>query len=169
MASINTFIFDGNLVRDPELRYTPKGAPVARYTVAVDHAFRVGNELRAETDFIPVTVYGAQAERDAKFLHKGHRVTVQARVHSWFDAAKQKGGFNFVAEVVKYQRRPGGGADSIPVAPAPTCDDDWLRDYDRAEAALEGAAPATPIRRSGHPGQARAREGPIPAAPNTPG
>jgi single-strand DNA-binding protein len=135
MASINTFIFDGNLVRDPELRYTPKGAPVARYTVAVDHASRVGNELRGETDFIPVTVYGAQAERDAKFLRKGHGVTVQAWVHSWFDAAKQKGGFNFVAEVVKYQRRPGE-AGSIAVPPAPTGDDDWLRDYDRAEAAL---------------------------------
>jgi single-strand DNA-binding protein len=136
MPSINTFIFTGNLVREPELRYTPKGCAVARYTVAVDNAFRSGDQWRDEVDFIPVTVYGAQAERDAKHLRKGHGVTVQARVQSWFDAAKQKGGFNFVAEAVKYQSRASGEgiavAKNVPAAPA--VDDDWLRDYDRAEA-----------------------------------
>lgn len=75
MASINTFTIVGNVTKDVELRYTASGTPSVTFTVAVDNVYydRDGKK-HEETDFIPVTTYGKQAENDAKFLKKGfHR------------------------------------------------------------------------------------------------
>lgn len=138
MSGLNTFIFDGNLTRDPELRFTARGTPVAQYTVAVSKRVRNGEAWTDGADFIPVTVYGPQAERDAKHLAKGAGVTIQASVHSWYDAVAKKGGFNFVAEVVRYQ---GKGAPRVAQevgAPGSRAGsevhDEWLRAYDAADA-----------------------------------
>ena len=86
MASINTFTIVGNVTKDVELRYTPSGTPSVTFTVAVDNVyFDRDGKKHEETDFIPVTTYGKQAENDAKFLKKGSTVactccTTAARV-----------------------------------------------------------------------------------------
>ena len=101
MASINTFTIVGNVTKDVELRYTPSGTPAVTFTVAVDNVYydRDGKK-HEETDFIPVTTYGKQAENDAKFLKKGSMVAVMGRIRSWYKADERKGGFNFEAENV---------------------------------------------------------------------
>jgi single-strand DNA-binding protein len=88
MASFNKVILMGNITRDPELRYTPKGMPIARITVAVNRKWKAETgEMREETTFIDVDAYGNQAEVLAKYLKKGSPILVEGRLrqHTWDD------------------------------------------------------------------------------------
>ncbi|MGC8828871.1 MAG: single-stranded DNA-binding protein [Verrucomicrobiia bacterium] len=88
MASFNKVILMGNITRDPELRYTPKGMAVTRITVAVNRRWRAETgELREEATFVDVDAYGQQAETLAKHLKKGNPILVEGRLrqHSWED------------------------------------------------------------------------------------
>ena len=71
----------GNLGRDPELRYTPNGRPVASFTVAVNQSTK--NQQTGEwiesTDWFRVSVWGDRGERAAESLRKGARVFVDGR------------------------------------------------------------------------------------------
>ena len=106
--NVNHFIVGGNLTKDPELRRLPDGRPTASFTVAVNQYASDGEQTYERCDFIPITSYGPQAENDAKFLRKGQEVLVECAVHSWYDEAKRKGGFNFEARKVHYGARPRG-------------------------------------------------------------
>ena len=71
----------GNLGRDPELRYTPNGRPVASFTVAVNQSTKnqQTNEWVESTDWFRVSVWGDRGERVAENLRKGNRVFVDGR------------------------------------------------------------------------------------------
>ncbi len=71
----------GNLGRDPELRYTPNGRPVATFSVAVNQATKnqQSGEWIEATDWFRVSVWGDRAERAAENLRKGSRVFVDGR------------------------------------------------------------------------------------------
>src|SRR5580692_4326280 len=95
MASFNKVIIAGNLTRDPELRYTPKGTAVARITLAVNRVYTAGEggEKKEEVSFIDVDVWGRQAEVIAQYMKKGRPLLVEGRLKqdSWEDKnTKQK-------------------------------------------------------------------------------
>ena len=71
----------GNLGRDPELRYTPNGRPVASFTVAVNQSTKTqqSGEWIESTDWFRVSVWGDRGERVAENLRKGSRVFVDGR------------------------------------------------------------------------------------------
>src|SRR5437773_51450 len=71
----------GNLGRDPELRYTPNGRPVASFTVAVNQSTKnqQSGEWIESTDWFRVSVWGDRGERAAENLRKGARVFVDGR------------------------------------------------------------------------------------------
>ncbi|MBI2782426.1 MAG: single-stranded DNA-binding protein [Chloroflexi bacterium] len=71
----------GNLGRDPELRYTPSGRPVASFTVAVNQSTKnqQTNEWIESTDWFRVSIWGERGERAAENLRKGSRVFVDGR------------------------------------------------------------------------------------------
>lgn len=69
----------GNLTRDPELRYTPDGTPVASFTLAVNRPF-TNQQGERETDFIPIVIWRKQAERCSEYLAKGSQVAVEGRL-----------------------------------------------------------------------------------------
>jgi single-strand DNA-binding protein len=71
----------GNLGRDPELRYTPNGRPVASFTVAVNQSTKnqQSGEWIESTDWFRVSVWGDRGERAAENLRKGSRVFVDGR------------------------------------------------------------------------------------------
>ncbi|MGW3985449.1 single-stranded DNA-binding protein, partial [Streptomyces mirabilis] len=80
----------GNLTDDPELRFTPSGAAVAKFTVAVNRRTydrQAGEWKEAGTDFHRVTVWRTLAENAAGTLTKGMRVIVTGdlRSRSWDD------------------------------------------------------------------------------------
>ena len=71
----------GNLGRDPELRYTPSGRPVATFTVAVNQSQKnqQSGEWIESTDWFRVSIWGDRGERAAENLRKGSRVFVDGR------------------------------------------------------------------------------------------
>ena len=95
MASFNKVIIAGNLTRDPELRYTPKGTAVAHITLAVNRVYTSGEggEKKEEVSFIDVDAWGRQAEVIGQYMKKGKPLLVEGylKQDSWEDKnTKQK-------------------------------------------------------------------------------
>ncbi len=84
MAVENQIVVVGNLTDDPELRYTPSGAAVANFRVAVNRRYRdqAGQWQDAETSFFRVNVWRTLAENAAESLTRGSRVVVVGRLRS---------------------------------------------------------------------------------------
>ncbi len=88
MANFNKVILAGNLTRDPEMRYTPKGMAVARFTLAVNRNYTTeAGEKIVETSFIDVDAWGKQAETISKYMKKGRPFLVEGRLKqdTWED------------------------------------------------------------------------------------
>jgi single-strand DNA-binding protein len=94
MASFNRVILAGNLTRDPELRYTPKGTAVAKLGLAVNRTWKTETgETKEEVSFIDVDAFGRQAEVIAQYLRKGRPLLLEGRLKldTWEDKnTKQK-------------------------------------------------------------------------------
>jgi len=88
----------GRLVRDPEVRYTQTGKVVCQFTIAVDRPFS-NQEGQREADFIPIIVWGKQAELCGNSLTKGQRVLVEGRLQIRSYDAKD-GSKRWVTEVI---------------------------------------------------------------------
>lgn len=129
MASFNKVILLGNLTRDPELRYTPKGTAIARLGIAVNRRWTSeGGEQREETTFVDVDAFGKQAETLGQYMKKGRPIFIEGRLRfdSWED--KQTGqkrsklgvvleNFQFVGSAQGRSDEMGGGEAPGP-APA---------------------------------------------------
>jgi len=88
MASYNKVILLGNLTRDPELRYTPKGQAVAKLGLAVNRSYKSETgETKEEVTFIDVDAWGKQAELIGQYLKKGNPLFVEGRLRldQWDD------------------------------------------------------------------------------------
>ena len=94
MASFNKVILAGNLTRDPELRYTPKGTAVAKIGLAVNRNWTgEAGEKKEEVSFIDVEAWGRQGEVIAQYMKKGRPLLIEGRLKldSWEDKnTKQK-------------------------------------------------------------------------------
>lgn len=78
---MNKVILIGNLTRDPELSETPSGAAVCRFSIAVTRDYASADGSR-ETDFFNITVWNKQGENCGKYLKKGNKVAVVARLQN---------------------------------------------------------------------------------------
>jgi single-strand DNA-binding protein len=92
--SVNNVVVLGNLTRDPELRFTPNGTPVAGFGLAVNRRYqnKKSGEWVEDTSFFNVTVWFKLAENCAESLSKGDRVLVSGRLsqRGWEDKDGQK-------------------------------------------------------------------------------
>ncbi len=134
MASLNKVFLIGNLVRPPELRYTPSGTAVSDLRVAVNRSYTTqGGERREETCFLTVVVWGKQAETSAQYLDKGRPVLVEGRLQTREWEAKdgqRRNVVEVVAERIQFLGRPktdgagpaGGEAETLE-EPAGQADD----------------------------------------------
>ncbi|MBI3946846.1 MAG: single-stranded DNA-binding protein [Armatimonadetes bacterium] len=77
---MNRVVLIGRLTADPELKYTPSGVPMARFTVAVDRNQAPNAQGEKETDFIPCVTWRQSAEFAGNYLHKGRLVAVEGRI-----------------------------------------------------------------------------------------
>lgn len=78
---MNRVVLVGRLTKDPDLRYTPNGVPVATFTLAVSRTF-TNQQGERETDFINCVVWRRPAENVANFLKKGSLAGVDGRIQT---------------------------------------------------------------------------------------
>ena len=95
---INSVVLVGRLTRDPELRYTPSGAAVASFTVAIDRRF-TNQQGQREADFINCVMWRKAAENFANFTHKGSLVGIEGRIQTRY-YENQQGQRVYVTEVL---------------------------------------------------------------------
>lgn len=92
MASFNKVILAGNLTRDPELRYTPKGTAIAKLSLAVNRRWTgEDGQTREEVTYVDIDAFGKQAEVISQYLRKGGGLLLEGRLKldQWDD--KQTG------------------------------------------------------------------------------
>jgi single-strand DNA-binding protein len=81
MANFNRVILAGNLTRDPELRYTPKGVAIAKITLAINRTWKnETGETKEEVTFVDVDAFGRQAEVIGQYMKKGRPFLVEGRL-----------------------------------------------------------------------------------------
>lgn len=114
MASLNKVMIMGNLTRDPEVRYTPKGQAVVDIGLAVNRRYKVENETREEVTFIDVTFWGRSAEVIGQYMKKGRPLYVEGRLQldSWEDKAtgQKKSRLKVIGDEFQFLGGRDGGA-----------------------------------------------------------
>jgi single-strand DNA-binding protein len=121
MANLNRVLLIGNLTRDPEVRYTPKGTAVTDIGIAVNRIYSGDDgEKKEETTFVDVTLWGRQAEVAQEYLKKGRQVFIEGRLQldTWDDkqTGQKRSRLRVVAENMQML---GSRGDSEPGSTAP--------------------------------------------------
>jgi single-strand DNA-binding protein len=81
MANFNKVVLAGNLTRDPELRYTPKGTAIAGFGLAINRKWKTETgETKEEVTFVDIDAFGRQAEVVAQYMKKGRPFLVEGRL-----------------------------------------------------------------------------------------
>ncbi|HTV61203.1 MAG TPA: single-stranded DNA-binding protein [Verrucomicrobiae bacterium] len=132
MASFNKVILAGNLTRDPELRYTPKGTAIARLGIACNRKWKSETgEMKEEVTYVDVDAFGKTAETIGQYLKKGRPILIEGRLRydTWEDkqSGQKKSKLGVVLENFQFLDSGGGRGDG---------------DAPRPRAAAAGAAPA---------------------------
>ena len=113
MPSLNKVFLMGNLTRDPERSYTPKGTAMTKFGLAVNHVYTTeAGEKKEEVDFFNVVVWGRQAETAAQYLSKGRPVLIEGRLRyeSWQnDKGEKRNAISVIAERVQFLGQGRGG------------------------------------------------------------
>jgi single-strand DNA-binding protein len=127
MASFNKVILMGNLTRDPELRYTPKGTAVAKVGLAVNRVWKTETgEQKEEVTFVDIDVFGRTAENVGQYMRKGSPILIEGRLRldTWEDKQTQqkRSKLGVVAETVQFlsSGRPAEGGEARPRPAATT-------------------------------------------------
>ncbi len=117
IPNLNLVILAGRLVRDPELRYTLQGRPLAKFRLATDRNFKdTSGTWQKETLFIDVTTWGQLAERVHEQLKKGSPVIVQGylRLREWTTQDDQKRQIiEIVARSVQFLEKQGSSGEIV--------------------------------------------------------
>jgi single-strand DNA-binding protein len=116
MASFNKVILLGNLTRDPEVRYTPKGSAVCDLGIAVNRVYTTDSgERREEVTYVDVVLWARLAEIAGEYLKKGRPVFIEGRLQmdTWDDkqTGQKRTRLRVVGESMQLLggRAPGGG------------------------------------------------------------
>ena len=122
MASFNKVILAGNLTRDPELRYTPKGTAIAKIGLAINRKWKSETgEMKDETTFVDASAFGRTAETIGQYLKKGRPILIEGRLrlHNWEDknTHQKQSKLRVDVETFKFvgsSNRGEGGGESAP-------------------------------------------------------
>jgi single-strand DNA-binding protein len=128
MASFNKVILVGNLTRDPELRYTPKGLAIAKIGLAVNRTWKSETgEAKEEVTFVDIDAFGKQAETIGQYLKKGRPILIEGRLRldQWDDkqTGQKRSRLGVVLENFQFldsgnRGEPGAEPPRRPAAPA---------------------------------------------------
>ncbi len=115
MPNLNKVMLMGNLTRDPEIKYTPKGIAIADIALAVNRTYSTDSgEKREEVTFIDVTCWGRNAEIVGEYFKKGRPLYVEGRLQldTWDDktTGQKRSKLKVVGENIQFlSSREGGG------------------------------------------------------------
>jgi single-strand DNA-binding protein len=115
MASLNKVMLIGNVTRDPEVKFTPKGSAVADLGLAVNRTYtNQTGEKTEEVTYIDVELWGRLAEIAGEYAKKGRSIFIEGRLRldSWEDkqSGQKRNRLKVVGEVLQLLgSRPGGG------------------------------------------------------------
>src|SRR5437899_3328583 len=147
MANFNKVILAGNLTRDPELRYTPKGTAVAKIGLAINRTWKSETgESKEEVTFVDAEAWSRTAEVIAQYLKKGRPVLIEGRLKldQWEDKTTHQKMSKLKVVIENFQFMDSGRTDGAGASEAPRA----------RPAAAPAAAPA------GAPPQAEPEAGP---------
>lgn len=123
MPSFNKVILAGNLTREPETRYTPKGTAICQIGLAVNRVWTSeSGEKKEAVTFVDCKAFGKSAETLAQYVKKGHPLLVEGRLHleQWEDKEteepRQK--LSVVIESFQFLKGADKGATKPAAAPA---------------------------------------------------
>ena len=117
-GSVNKVILIGRLGKDPEVKYTPSGAPVAKFTLATDEVFkdRAGEQQR-RTEWHTIVAWNKLAEICGQYLTKGKQVYVEGSIRSrqWEDqSGNKRTAYDIIARDMKMLGSKSDSDRSIP-------------------------------------------------------
>ena len=122
MANFNKVILAGNLTRDPELRYTPKGTAIAKITVAINRSWKTETgETKEEVTFVDVDAFARQAEVIGQYFKKGRPILLEGRLRyeTWDDKQTNQKRNKLGVVLESFQFLDSGRADSGAPSEAP--------------------------------------------------
>lgn len=131
MSSFNKVMIMGNVTREVEVRYTPKGTAVTDLGIATNRRVKQGEEWVDETTFVDVTLWGRTAELAGQYLTKGRGVFIEGRLQldTWTDSqtGKQRSKLKVVGEAMQFiggngpagSQQSGGSTAARPMPQAP--------------------------------------------------
>ena len=124
MASFNKVILIGNLTRDVELKYLPKGTPVCNLSMAVNRRWKTeAGEEKEDVYFAECKAFGKQAETLAQYVRKGHPLLVEGRLtrEEWDDkkTGDKRSTTRIMIETFQFLKGRDEGAAPAPRAQSP--------------------------------------------------
>src|ERR1700684_3944566 len=129
MANYNKVILAGNLTRDPELRYTPKGMAIAKIGIAINRTWKnEAGETKEEVTFVDVDAFGRTAENIGQYFKKGRPILIEGRLKldQWDDkqTGQKRSKLGVVLENFQFMDskggNEGGGSEAPRSRPAPS-------------------------------------------------
>jgi len=117
MANVNKVILIGNVTRDPEVKFTPKGSAVTDVGLAINRNYTLDNgDKREEVTFLEVTFWGRQAETIGEYVKKGRSIYVEGRLQldTWDDkqSGQKRSKLRVVGENFQFLGAKPGGSSS---------------------------------------------------------
>jgi single-strand DNA-binding protein len=112
MANLNKVLLIGNLTRDPEVRYTPKGTAVGDLAIAINDSYKAQDGTIKETvTYVDIEVWGRQAETCKQYLSKGRPVFIEGvlKLDQWEQDGQKKSKLRVRADRVQFLGAPSGG------------------------------------------------------------
>lgn len=99
MASVNKVFLIGNLGKDPEVKFTPSGVQIGKFSIATSERFKRGDNWEEKTDWHNIVLFGRQAEYAGEYLKKGMTVFVEGKIstRTWDD---ENGVRKYITEII---------------------------------------------------------------------
>ena len=123
MANFNKVVLAGNLVNDPDLKFSDSGKAICKLTLAINSKYKSGEEWKEEVSYFDVVAFGKLGELIAEHVEKGQSILVDGRAKQerWEKEGQKRSAVRFYADSVQFlsqKKAPKGntppGDDDIP-------------------------------------------------------
>lgn len=142
MSSVNKVLLIGRLGKDPEVKYTNSGTPVARFTVATDEVYKDrSGEQQKHTEWHTIVAWNKLAEICGEYLTKGKQVFIEGSIRSrqWEDqSGNKRTSYEIIAREMKMLGSKSDAPSAFPRSDAPA------QERQAASAAYGSETPSTP-------------------------